>query len=68
MLSRKEIYCPDKLLKIAKSKGIVEAAIVNAGKLVVMEAVKQAVDVGLIKPIFIGDKFCCAATIVLIGT
>ena len=56
MLSRKEIYCPDNLLKIAKSKGIVEAAIVNAGKLVVMEAVKQAVDVGLIKPIFIGDK------------
>jgi len=56
MLSRKKIYCPDNLLKIAKSKSVVNAAIVNAGKLVVMEAVKQAVDVGLIKPIFIGDK------------
>ena len=56
MLSNKEIICPNNLLDVAHKKKGVKAAIVNAGKLVVMEAVKQAVDVGLIKPIFIGDK------------
>ena len=56
MLSKKEIYCPENLLNRAKSKGIVNAAFVNAGKLIVMKAAKQAVDIGLIKPVFIGDK------------
>jgi phosphate acetyltransferase len=56
MLSKKEILCPENLLKEAKSKGTVKAVIVNAGKLVAMEAAKQAVDIGLIEPIFIGAK------------
>ena len=56
MLSKKEILCPENLLKKAKSKGAVKAVIVNAGKLVAMEAAKQAVDIGLIKPVFIGGK------------
>ncbi len=56
MLSKKEIVCPENLLKIAKTKGVSKAAIVNAGKLVTMEATKQAVDFDLITPVFIGDK------------
>ena len=56
MLSKKEIICPENLLSIAKTKGVVKAVIVNAGKLVAMEATKQAVDINLIEPIFIGDK------------
>ena len=56
MLSKKEIICPEKLLKLAKAKGPVKVVIVNAGKLVSIESTKQAVDKGLIDPIFIGDK------------
>tara|TARA_B110000881_G_scaffold221190_1_gene249349 strand:+ start:2762 stop:3670 length:909 start_codon:yes stop_codon:yes gene_type:complete len=56
MLSKKEIICPENLIKIAKSKGKIKAVIVNAGKLIVMEATKQAVDMKLIEPVFVGDK------------
>ena len=56
MLSRKEIICPENLLKIAKTKGPVKVVIVNAGKSVAIESAKQAVDEGLIDPIFVGDK------------
>jgi len=56
MLSKKKIFCPEKLLKLAKAKGPVKVVIVNAGKLVSIESAKQAVDEGLIDPIFIGDK------------
>ena len=56
MLSKKEIVCPENLLRCAKSKGVVKAVIVNAGKAVVMESVKQAVDSNLIEPVFVGDK------------
>ena len=35
MLSKKEIICPEKLLKLAKTKGPVKVVIVNAGKLIV---------------------------------
>jgi len=56
MLSKKEIICPENLLKIAKTKGPVKVVIVNAGKSVSIESTKQAVDKGLIDPIFIGDK------------
>ena len=56
MLSNKEIVCPQNLLKIAKSKGTAKTVIVNAGKFVVMEATKQAVEANLIEPIFIGNK------------
>ena len=56
MLSNKEIICPENLLKIAKTKGPIKVVIVNAGKLVLIESAKQAVDEGLIDPIFIGDK------------
>ena len=56
MLSKKEIICPEKLLKLAKAKGTVKVVIVNAGKLVSIESTRQAVDEGLIDPIFVGDK------------
>ena len=56
MLSKKRIVCPENLLAIAKAKGVVKAVLVNAGKLVAMEATKQAVDINLIEPVFVGDK------------
>ena len=56
MLSSKEIICPEKLLKLAKTKGPVKVVIVNAGKAVSMESTKQAFNEGLIEPVFIGDK------------
>ncbi len=56
MLSKKGIVCPENLLKCAKSKGVAKAVIVNAGKAVVMESTKQAVDSNLIEPVFVGDK------------
>ena len=56
MLSKKEIVCPENLLRCAKSKGVAKTVIVNAGKAVVMESVKQAVDSNLIEPVFVGDK------------
>ena len=56
MLSKKEIICPEQLLKLAKAKGPVKVVIVNSGKAVSIESAKQAVDEGLIDPIFIGNK------------
>jgi phosphate acetyltransferase len=56
MLSKKEIICPEQLLKLAKAKGPVKVVIVNAGKTVSIESTKQAVEEGLINPIFVGDK------------
>ena len=56
MLSNKKIVCPDQLLKLAKTKGPIKVVIVNAGKAVSIESAKQAVDEGLIDPIFIGDQ------------
>ena len=56
MLSRKEIICPENLLKIAKTKGPIKVVIVNAGKSVSIESTKQAVDEGFIDPVFVGDK------------
>ena len=41
MLSKKEIICPDNLLKIAKKKGPVKAVIVNAVKKVAVESAKE---------------------------
>ena len=56
MLSNKEIVCPEKLIKLAKTKGPIKVVIVNAGKAVSIESTKQAVEEGLIDPIFIGDQ------------
>ena len=56
MLSSKEIICPEKLLKLAKTKGPVKVVVVNAGKAVSIESTKQAFNKGLIEPVFIGDK------------
>ena len=56
MLSNKEIICPEQLLKLAKTKGPIKVVIVNAGKAVSIESTKQAVEEGLIDPIFIGDQ------------
>ena len=56
MLSNKEIICPENLIKIAKTKGPTKVVIVNAGKAVSIESAKQAVDEGLIVPVFVGDE------------
>ena len=56
MLSNKEIVCPENLLRVAKNKKDVTAGIVNAGKLLPMHSVMEAVKENLITPIFIGDK------------
>jgi phosphate acetyltransferase len=56
MLSKKKIICPEQLLKLAKTKGPVKVVVVNAGKSISIESTKQAVDEGLIDPIFIGNK------------
>ena len=56
MLSNKEIICPENLLRVAKNKKDVTAGIVNAGKLLPMHSVMEAVKENLITPIFIGDK------------
>ena len=56
MLSNKEIVCPEQLIKLAKTKGPIKVVIVNAGKVVSIESTKQAVEEGLIDPIFIGDQ------------
>ena len=56
MFSKKEIICPNNLLKIAKNKGPVKAVIVNAGKKVAIESTRQAVKANLIDPVFVGDK------------
>ena len=56
MLSKKEIICPENLLKIAKTKGPIKVVIVNAGKAVSIESAKKAVDENLINPVFVGDK------------
>ncbi len=56
MLSNKKIICPNNLINVAKKKGKVNAAIVNAGEIFPMESVKKAVEHGLINPIFIGNE------------
>tara|TARA_B100001123_G_scaffold375902_1_gene442218 strand:- start:1157 stop:2068 length:912 start_codon:yes stop_codon:yes gene_type:complete len=56
MLSNKKIICPDNLIDVAKKKGIVDAAIVNAGEIFPMESVHKAVQHNLINPTFIGDE------------
>ena len=56
MLSDKEIICPNNLLDVAHKKKGVAAGIVNAGKPLPMHSVMDAVNDGLIIPIFIGDE------------
>ena len=56
MLSNKEIICPNNLLEVAHKKKGVYAAIVNAGLLLPMLSVQDAVKENLITPIFIGNK------------
>ena len=56
MLSKKNIICPENLIKLARKKGPAKVVIVNAVKPVSIESAKQAVDTNLIIPVFIGDK------------
>jgi len=56
MLSNKKIICPDNLIHVAKKKGIIDAAIVNAGEIFPMESVHKAVQHNLINPTFIGNE------------
>jgi len=56
MLSGKKIVCPNNLINVAKKKGVVNAAIVNAGEMFPMESVHKAVQHNLINPTFIGNE------------
>jgi len=56
MLSNKKIICPNNLINIAKKKGTIDSAIVNAGEIFPMESVHKAVQHKLINPTFIGNK------------
>ena len=56
MLSNKKIICPNNLINVAKKKGIIDSAIVNAGEIFPMESVHKAVQHNLINPTFIGDN------------
>jgi len=56
MLSNKKIICPNNLINLAKKKGTIDAAIVNAGEIFPMESVHKAVQYNLINPIFIGNE------------
>ena len=56
MISNKKIICPNNLINVAKKKGVVNAAIVNARKIFPMESVHKAVQHNLINPTFIGDE------------
>ena len=56
MLSNKKIICPNNLISVAKKKGTIDAAIVNAGEIFPMESVYKAVQHNLINPIFIGNE------------
>ena len=57
MLSKKDIICPENLLKLAKTQGPAKAVIVNAVKPVSIESAKQAVDANLIIPVFIAVSY-----------
>ena len=56
MISNKEIICPNNLLNVAHKKKGVKVGIVNAGKLLPMLSVQDAVNENLIEPVFIGNK------------
>ena len=56
MLSDKDIICPNNLLDVAHKKKAIPAGIVNAGKMLPMLSVVDAVKENLIIPILIGDK------------
>ena len=56
MLSNKKIICPNNLINLAKKKGTIDAAIVNAGEIFPMESVHKAVQHNLINPLFIGNE------------
>ena len=56
MLSNKKIICPNNLINLAKKKGTIDAAIVNAGEIFPMESVHKAVQHNLINPTFIGNE------------
>ena len=56
MLTNKKIICPNNLINLAKKRGTIDAAIVNAGEIFPMESVQKAVQHNLINPFFIGNK------------
>ena len=56
MLSDKSTVCPNNLLDIAHQKKGIKAGIVNAGKILPMLSVMDAVKEKLITPILIGDQ------------
>ena len=56
MLTKKEAQIPNNLISFAKKTPDVAAGIVCANHDSAMDSAKKAVELNLIKPIFIGDK------------
>ena len=63
MLSNKKIVCPNNLINVAKKKGKIDAAIVNAGEIFPMESVQKAVAHNLINPILLEIKMKLISTL-----
>ena len=56
MLSQKKASVPENLISLAKKTSQIPVGIVSAHQAAAMESAKQAFELNLIKPIFIGDK------------
>ena len=56
MLSQKKASVPENLISLAKKTSQIPVGIVSAHQAATMESAKQAFELNLIKPIFIGDK------------
>ena len=56
MLSKKKIIIPENLIHIAKKTPFIPVGIVCAGQQSTMDSLKKAYEIGLINPIFIGQR------------
>ena len=56
MLSQKKASVPENLISLAKQTSLIPVGIVSAHQAAAMESAKQAFELNLIIPIFIGDK------------
>ncbi len=55
-LTNLEPVCPDHLIALAKQKTPARTAIVRAGALLPMQAAKDAVEQGIMEPVFVGEE------------
>ena len=55
-LSKQDAVCPEHLLTLAKQNPPARTAIVRAGSSLPMQAAKDACDIGIMEPVFVGEK------------